>query len=200
MTATPEIEAAGERSPLVRRALSAARDAHAEQVRDDGSGPTPFLRHLLEVAEQLAGAGYPDRVLAAALLHDAVESGGLEVEAVHEQFGDEVARLVEALTERPEIPDHQARKDDLRLRVAAAGKEAQAIYAADKLSNVEALRRGYAAKGEDVDESLKVSLDEKLLVWEKDVEMLRRDSGGGPIAERLADSLAALSSERELRR
>ena len=196
MTATPGIEAASERSPVVRKALAVARRAHEDQVRDNGAGPAPFMRHLLEVAEQLAQEGFPDEVIAAGLLHDTVESGGLSVDRVRADFGDSIAHLVDVLSERPEIESHDERKDDLRRRVAEAGPAAQAIYAADKLSNVEALREGYAVRGEDVDENLKVSLDEKVLVWEKDLEMLRAHSGGTPLVARLGDSLAELSAER----
>lgn len=197
MSGARELESVSERSPLVRRALEVAQEAHDGQTRDDGAGPFPFIRHLLEVSEALAAAGCPDEVIAAGLLHDAVESGGLSVGEVREEFGDAVAHLVEALSERSEIDSHEERKDDLRSRVAAAGEAAQAIYAADKLSNIESLRAGYAAKGEEVDANLKVSLDEKLGVWEMDVEMLRTHSGGTPLVERLADSLAELSAERE---
>lgn len=196
MTATPEIEAASRGSALVRRALEVARETHGEQVRDNGAGPTPFVRHLFEVAEPLAQEGHPDEVVAAALLHDTVESGGLSVERVRAGFGGAVAELVDALSERTEITSHGERKDDLRRRVAEAGEAAQAIYAADKLSNVEALREGYAVKGEDVDASLKVSLDEKLLVWEKDLEMLRKRLGDAPPVNRLAAALSALRAER----
>jgi (p)ppGpp synthase/HD superfamily hydrolase len=196
MTAAPRIEAACERSPLVREALAEARGAHRGQVRDDGDGPTPFLRHLLEVGEQLALEGRDDDVLAAGLLHDSIESGGLTREEIRDRFGDEVARLVDALSERPEIESDAGRKDDLRSRVAEAGGEARAIYAADKLSNVESLRRGYASHGEEVDAALRVTLDEKMLVWERDLEMLRAHSGGTLPVERLGDAIAELTAER----
>jgi (p)ppGpp synthase/HD superfamily hydrolase len=196
MTVAPGLEAASERSELVRRALARAREAHGNQTRDNGAGPTPFIDHLLEVAEQLAQEAYPDQVIAAGLLHDVVESGGMSVEQVRNEFGDPVAHLVEALSERKEIDSHAERKDDLRRRVAAAGPEAQAIYAADKLSNIEALREGYRARGEDVDVSLKVPLDEKVSIWESDLEMLLGGSGGASLVNRLADALAELAGER----
>jgi (p)ppGpp synthase/HD superfamily hydrolase len=154
------------------------------------------MDHLLGVAEQLAQDGYRDEVIAAALLHDVVESGGLGVEQVRAEFGDEIAHLVEALSERPEIEPHGERKDDLRRRVAAAGPDAQAIYAADKLSNIEALREGYRVSGEKVDSTLAVSLDDKVRIWEKDLEMLLDQSGGTPLVDRLADALAELAAER----
>jgi (p)ppGpp synthase/HD superfamily hydrolase len=199
MTAAPGIEAACERSPVVRSALETARRAHDGQARDDGAGPTPFLRHLLEVGEELTREGLSDEALAAALLHDAIESGGLTQAGLRAEFGDSVAHLVDSLSERPEIESHEERKDDLRRRVAAAGSESRAIYAADKLSNIKSLRQGYRSRGEGVDEKLKVSLDEKMRVWQKDLEMLRSHAGGTPLVRRLGDALAELSAERAAR-
>lgn len=181
---------------MVREALSLARRVHADESRDDGNGPTPFMDHLLAVGNELARDGYPEGVVAAGLLHDTVESGGLEIDDVRGAFGDSVAHLVDALSERPEIDAYAERKDDLRRRVAHAGPDAQAIYAADKLSNMRALRDGYAVRGEAVDAKLKVSLDEKVQVWEADLEMLAENSPGVPVVDRLAEALAGLRSER----
>ena len=125
-----------------------------------------------------------------------IESGGLEIEQVREGFGDSVAHLVDALSERPEIEAYDARKDDLRRRVANAGTAAQAIYAADKLSNVQALRDGYALKGEAVDAKLDVPLDEKAQVWDADLAMLLEQSADLPVVKRLAGALAGLRNER----
>jgi (p)ppGpp synthase/HD superfamily hydrolase len=190
------MEAAIERSTLVRDALSMARQAHAGQVRDTGSGTMPFTDHVLAVAGKLAEHGYPDEVVAAGLLHDAVESGDIEPAEVRRRFGDTVACIVDALTERPEIEVYEKRKEDLRKRVARTGSEAQAVFAADKLANVEVLREAYALEGEEVDTGLEVSLDNKVHVWEMDLKMLFDESADVPLVDRLANALAGLQKER----
>lgn len=199
MTPTPGVEAAAERSQLVREALAFARDAHAGQLRG-GNPDMPFIDHPLAVAERLAQQGVPDAVLAAALLHDALEHADLTAAEVRQRFGDEVATLVEALTEDEAIEPYEARKEEHRARIATgAPQQALAIFAADKVANVEALRQAYAIQGEGVEEGLKVSLDAKIGVWEADLAMLRDAAPGLPIVERLAEELVALRRERAAR-
>jgi (p)ppGpp synthase/HD superfamily hydrolase len=198
MTPTPGVDAAAERAALVREALAAARDAHSGQLRD-GDPDMPFIDHPLAVAERLAQEGSPDTVLAAGLLHDVIEHSDVEQAEVRERFGEEVASLVEALTEDESVEPYEARKQEHRQRVAGAGPHAQAIFAADKLANVEVLRQGYAVKGEEVAEGLKVPLDAKVAVWEADLGMLLEASPSLPLTERLADELAALRRERAAR-
>jgi (p)ppGpp synthase/HD superfamily hydrolase len=196
MTVAPGIDAATACSALVRSALSVARRAHAGQFRDTGSGVIPFIDHPVSVAERLAENDYPEEVLAAGLLHDVVESGEISLGEVRKRFGDTVAGIVDALSERPTIESYEERKDELRGRVAMAGTDAQAVFAADKLTNVEVLRTAYALEGEEVDAGLEVSLDLKIYIWELDLEMLFDESPGVPIVDRLADEMAGLWGER----
>lgn len=196
MSSAPGIDAAAERSDLVRDALALAREAHAGQVRQTGSGEISFIDHPLAVAELLAEEGFGDEVLAAGLLHDVVEHAEVEPSALRERFGDEVAGLVEALTEAEAIEPYEARKEEHRNRVAAAGADARAVFTADKIANVEVLRGAYAVEGEEVDVELPVSLDLKIFVWELDLEMLFNESPGVPIVDRFADEMTGLWGQR----
>ena len=81
-------------------------------------------------------------------------------------------------------------------QVKAAGERAVRIYAADKLTNVRMLRSAYELEGEEIGEELKVSLDEKIYIWELDLEMLFGAVPDLPIVKELADELAGLWSDR----
>jgi guanosine-3',5'-bis(diphosphate) 3'-pyrophosphohydrolase len=190
------IDSRAERSALVRGALSVARRAHAGQFRQTGCDEIAFIDHLLAVGELLATQNYPDEVLAAGLLHDIAEHTEVEPESLRGRFGDEVVELVEALTEDPTIPDYDERKKEHRERVAAAGPNAQAIFAADKTTNVAVLREAYEILGEGVDEDLPVSLDAKILVWEFDLEMLFSNSSGAALTEGFAEEMVGLWGQR----
>ena len=196
MSSAPRIDAAAQRSELIRDALAAAREAHAGQVRQTGSGEMPFIEHPLAVAEHLAGEGFGEEVVAAGLLHDVVEHAGLELEDVRRRFGDEVADLVGVLTESEGIGPYEERKGEHRERVAAAGREAHAVFTADKTANVETLREAYAVEGENVDAELPVSLDLKIFVWELDLEMLFHSAPELPLVDRFADEMAKLWGQR----
>ncbi len=148
-----------------------ARGAHAGQIRN-GSGGMPYIDHPIAVAELLAEHGYGDDVLAAALLHDVVEESEIEVSDVRERFGEPIASLVESLTDEVDIEDYERRKDEHRRHVETAGPDALAIYAADKLTNIRALRGVYAEQGEAIGDELKAPLGAKVAVWEADFVLL----------------------------
>lgn len=195
MSPSPGIEAAAERSQLLRDALALATQAHAGQIRN-GSGGMPYLDHPVAVAELLEIHGYGEVVLAAALLHDVVEESETAVEEIRLRFGEPVAALVAALTDPEEIELYQQRKRAHRAQVAEAGPDALAIYAADKLANIRALRRVYASDGEAIGDQLKAPLDIKVAVWEADQELLVRETPELPFLTELEAQLAGLRADR----
>jgi hypothetical protein len=195
MTSTPGIDAAVERSDLVKEALATAQRAHAGQLRR-GSDGRPFIDHPVAVAELLCAERQGDEVVAAALLHDVVEKSDTEIDSVRKRFGEVVGDLVAAMTEDESIPAYEDRKDEHRRRVAEAGAAALAIFAADKLTNVTMLREAYALIGEGVSDELAVPLDLKMYIWEADLEMLFDEAPGLSLTNDLADQLVALWGDR----
>jgi (p)ppGpp synthase/HD superfamily hydrolase len=185
------IEAAAERSPLVRSALAQARSDHAGQVRN-GSGGMPYIEHPIQVATLLAEHGYGDEVLAAALLHDVVEDSETTLDELREKFGEGVAGLVGAMTDDGKFEDYRERKAEHRERLAAAPVEALAIYGADKLTNSKTLRAAYAAEGAAVRGEFKVPLELKLEIWEKDLELLREKASKLAFLDGLEEELTRL--------
>jgi (p)ppGpp synthase/HD superfamily hydrolase len=197
MPDTPRIEAAAQRSPLVRQALQTAHSAHAGQVRN-GSGGMPYVEHPRGVAEMLCAEGYGEEVMAAGLLHDVVEDSELTVEDLRRTFGDRISGLVGALSDDESIEPYRERKVEHRERVAAAGTEALAIYAADKLFNVRSLRGALADQGrEKVGGEFKVSLEVKLDVWEADLALLREKAPDVAFVGALEEELSGLRADLE---
>jgi (p)ppGpp synthase/HD superfamily hydrolase len=195
MSSTPGIDAAVERSDLVRDALELARQAHTGQLRR-GSDGRPYIEHPVAVAELLLEHRYRDEVVAAALLHDVVEKSETDMGEVRARFGDVVGNLVEAMTEDEMIPSYEERKEEHRHRVAEADPAALAIFAADKLTNVSMLREAYALIGEGVSEELAVPLDLKIYIWEGDLEMLFDEAPALRLTNELADEMVGLWGDR----
>ena len=188
------IEAAADRSPLVRAALEKAREAHRGQVRN-GSGGMPYVEHPIAVAALLAEHGYREEVIAAALLHDVVEDSAITLDELGEEFGPEVAGLVGALTDDERIESYSERKAEHRERVAAADGEALAIYASDKLTNSSTIAKTFAEEGDSVRGEFKVPLELKLEIWEADLGLLREKAPDLPLLDRLEAALSALRDE-----
>jgi guanosine-3',5'-bis(diphosphate) 3'-pyrophosphohydrolase len=185
------IEAAAERSPLIRAALEKARVAHAGQTRN-GSGGMPYVEHPVAVAALLDEQGYDEEAVAAALLHDVIEDSETTLDEVREEFGDTVAGYVGALTDDESIDSYRERKAEHRERVAAADGAAKAIYGADKLTNSGTLRRAYEDEGDAVRDEFKVPLEEKLEIWEADRDLLREKEPELVFLDRLDEALSAL--------
>jgi (p)ppGpp synthase/HD superfamily hydrolase len=192
----PRLDAASERSALVRDALETAQIAHAGQIRK-GSGGMHYIEHPMAVAELLAEHGVDDdEVLAAALLHDVVEDSYLTVADLRQRFGERPAALVGALSDDESIEPYRARKDEHRGRVEAAAGDALAIYGADKLTNIGTLRHTYASEGEAVAAEFEVPLDLKMAVWEADLELLQRLAPQLPFLADLEAQLSGLRADR----
>src|SRR4051812_49181619 len=85
---------------MITRAYAAAERAHAGQVRNSGEA---YIHHPLAVATILAGLGLDDGTIAAALLHDAVEDTGGTIDEIRQDFGEEVALLVDGVTKLERI-------------------------------------------------------------------------------------------------
>lgn len=192
---SPTIEAAAAESELIRRALETAEHAHSGQTRS-GSGGMAYIHHPVAVAELLAGHGFGEETVAAALLHDVVEDSETSVKEISERFGQPIAGLVEVLTDDETIDPYERRKDEHRRHVEEAGGDALAIYAADKLSNVRVLRRALAKEGESAGEEFKAPLETKEKIWTDDLAMLRREAPELPFVDELGRELEELRRTR----
>jgi (p)ppGpp synthase/HD superfamily hydrolase len=170
--------------PLTRKAVRFGVERHRGQERD--SDHAPFVVHPLEVASLLERAGYPDHVVAAAVLHDVLEDTDTDRAGLEADFGREVAQLVAAVSDDPTIEDEEDRKSQVRERIRHLDGEAAAIYAADKVSKVRELRVLVVA-GASRDE-----VEVKLRRHRKSLEMLAAIMPGSRLVALLRFELEAL--------
>jgi (p)ppGpp synthase/HD superfamily hydrolase len=194
VTTSTEMPAALGASEVVRDAYGLLLEKHADQ-RQKVNG-RPYVEHPVLVATDVAAAGFEPEMIAAALLHDSVEDGKATVEELRERFGDRVADLVDVMTDTAEVSDYERRKEIHRRRVGGAGPEAAAIFAADKLNNVRALRAAYRVDGEEVAKRFDQPLDLKLRVWVADVEFVSGYAAALPYAQTLESEVAGLQADR----
>lgn len=122
-------------SGLIYKAKNFAERIHAEQVRKYSG--EPYALHLREVAGYCAEVGCRDEVVAAAWLHDSKEDQGVTDSELRKLFGDDVARLVEEVTDqsRPEDGSRKVRKALDRAHIGRASGEGKTIKLADLISN-----------------------------------------------------------------
>ncbi len=81
--------------PLIQKAYEFAKKAHAGQQRLSGAD---YLTHLVGVAEILEELHMDSITIAAALLHDILEDTTVTYDQLKQEFGEEIANLVEGVT------------------------------------------------------------------------------------------------------
>jgi (p)ppGpp synthase/HD superfamily hydrolase len=178
-------------SPLLARAHALAAVAHGAQRRpSDGA---PFLAHVVEVATLLRQAGFDEELVAAGLLHDAVERGTLTEERLGEEMGEGISTLVLAVSEDSSIDSFAERKAGLREQVRAAGPRALTIFAADKLSDIRGLRRGIDRYGDSLEARIGTTVDALARHYRESVEMIESSQPGSGLVPPLQAELAELA-------
>ena len=80
----------------VKKAYDFAYRAHLGQKRESGE---PYISHPIWVAKTVAQLGAGEEAVIASILHDCVEDTSTTLDNIAEDFGDEVALLVEGMTE-----------------------------------------------------------------------------------------------------
>jgi (p)ppGpp synthase/HD superfamily hydrolase len=132
------------------RALRLAFDLHSGQTRKGSR--TPYFGHLLGVTAIVIETGGSEDEAIAALLHDAAEDqGGVEtLERIHEEFGPEVAAIVESCSDSlgdPKPPWHERKRAYLD-HLEHASEAALRVSLADKLHNARTIVVDYRDVGE----------------------------------------------------
>lgn len=138
---------------LLDKAMHFAIDAHANTERR-GKG-FPYIVHPMEAVEIVATITPDQELLAAAVLHDTVEDTDVTVEQIRAQFGDRIAKLVDAESDQftegvSEVDSWRGRKQAAIDRLAAASHDAKIVAMGDKLSNMRAIARDYAQIGDEL--------------------------------------------------
>ena len=124
----------------VERAYRIAEHHHRDQLRRSGE---PYITHPLAVTQILAEMGMTPPTLCAALLHDTVEDTEYTLDLLREDFGDEVAELVDGVTKLDKVTYGQATQaETVRKMVVAMARDIRVlvIKLADRLHNMRTLR------------------------------------------------------------
>ncbi len=127
---------------LIQKAYVFSASAHAGQRRLSGE---PYLSHPLEVAHILAELRLDAPTIAAGLLHDTLEDTQSNVSDLEEQFGEEVAQIVEGVTKIGKVrftSKEEAQAENIRKMILAMAEDIRVIIVklADRLHNMRTLQ------------------------------------------------------------
>ncbi|MCA1798483.1 MAG: bifunctional GTP diphosphokinase/guanosine-3',5'-bis pyrophosphate 3'-pyrophosphohydrolase [Xanthomonadaceae bacterium] len=125
----------------VHRAYLFGAQAHEGQQRLSGE---PYIAHPIAVASILAELHMDHRSILAAILHDVIEDTPTAKEQIAEQFGEEVAQLVDGVSKLTQIKFRdraEAQAENFRKMVLAMTQDLRVILIklADRLHNMRTL-------------------------------------------------------------
>lgn len=185
------------------RAVDYARILHIERRK---ATRIPYMAHLLGVASLVMGeAGqvpFPvtEDMVIAALLHDAAEDHGgqTRIDDIRCNFGPEVARMVEGLSDTFVEDPGQKEEWDVRKkgyleRLPRESRETQLISAADKLYNARTILDEYRAIGPNVWDRFHRSRDKQLWYFNELLKVFK-SAGSNRIVDELDRVVAELVS------
>ena len=125
---------------LIERAFALADTAHKGQTRMSGE---PYIQHPLHAAMILVEMHAPDVVVAAALLHDVPEDTSVTLEEIEQQFGKDIASMVNGISKVGKIKYRGVERyiENLRKMFVAMANDIRVmiIKFADRLHNLQTL-------------------------------------------------------------
>ena len=133
---------------LLRNAFNFAYDAHKEQLRKSGE---LYFEHPLAVSRILTDLKMDYETIAGGILHDVIEDTDITVESVEENFGANIARLVDGVTKISELKllEFEARQaENFRKMLLSMVEDIRVILIkfADRLHNMRTLENCGVAK------------------------------------------------------
>ncbi|HHS13710.1 MAG TPA: bifunctional (p)ppGpp synthetase/guanosine-3',5'-bis(diphosphate) 3'-pyrophosphohydrolase [bacterium] len=128
--------------PTLKKAYQFAYEAHKDKLRLSG---VPYIEHCLETAKILVDLRLDPITISAGLLHDVVEDTGITIDEVREQFGEEIALLVDGVTKISELRfESQAEKqaENFRKMIFSMARDLRVIMIkfADRLHNMRTIK------------------------------------------------------------
>ena len=128
---------------MIEKAYRIARDAHRDQKRKSGE---PYIIHPLCVAIILADLELDKESIVAGILHDVVEDTVMTLDEITEDFGPEVALLVDGVTKLTQLSwsmdKVEIQAENLRKMFLAMAKDIRVILIklADRRHNMRTLQ------------------------------------------------------------
>ena len=126
----------------VNKAYHFALEAHQNQKREEG---VPYIIHPVAVAKILTDLKLDSATITTGLLHDTIEDTKVTYESVKEEFGEEVANLVDGVTKISALENKassDSKAENFRKLILATSKDIRVLLVklADRLHNMRTIQ------------------------------------------------------------
>lgn len=127
---------------LIEKAYDFASVAHAGQLRMSGE---PYFMHPASVAKNIAEMGFDEHTIAAGLLHDTVEDTSASIDELEDEFGEQVADIVDGVTKINMMTfdtKEEAQAENIRKMILAMSHDIRVpiVKLADRTHNMRTLQ------------------------------------------------------------
>lgn len=127
---------------LIEKAYDFASVAHAGQLRMSGE---PYFMHPASVSKNIAEMGFDEHAIAAGLLHDTVEDTSASIDELEDEFGEQVADIVDGVTKINMMTfdtKEEAQAENIRKMILAMSHDIRVpiVKLADRTHNMRTLQ------------------------------------------------------------
>jgi (p)ppGpp synthase/HD superfamily hydrolase len=183
-------------SSRVDAALAFAARAHRAQFRKGTD--IPYIVHPVSVAFILDRHGFDEDLIMAGMLHDTVEDTDVSLDAIRAAFGDDVAALVGAVSEKKVEEDGakrpwKVRKAEALDHFATADARVAALKAADMLHNLQSTLADVRTLGAAAFDRFNAPAADWLWYHQEMGARVGARLGDHPLARELDDAVAELA-------
>ncbi|MBN1138926.1 MAG: HD domain-containing protein [Anaerolineae bacterium] len=175
-------------------ALALAASAHAGQTRKGSM--IPYIIHPVHVSVILIRYGFSEDVAIAGLLHDVVEDQDYPLSDIKARFGQAVAEMVAAATERKKEAGQSRRWEDRKQEsldhIRQASTDAVAVKAADVLCNTRAMASALRQEGASVWRHFSRGPEQSMWYYRSLADLAHERMAGHPLIAELDEAVQDL--------
>lgn len=161
------------REPIVEKAFFLALKHHEYQKRK--CGQRPYIEHPFRVCTIITEIEENPILQAAALGHDLIEDTSCLPQTIAQECSPEILDIIHSVSEKKSLQNWFFKKEQYIQSVQKGGEKAQKVCLADKIANLESLKRQYQEQGERVWKNFKKDKDAKHWFENKVLNMLKTE-------------------------
>lgn len=166
------------------KAINFATFAHKGQVRK-GKPDVPYVTHPLAVGIILAKTGADEDTVVAGILHDTIEDcepqGSITKETIEKEFGADVAKMVDDVTEQDKSLTWAIRKQRAIEHIPQMNHGSLLVKTADQLHNMTDQIEDYRKDGDKLLERFSSSKQDQLERYKKLIPALEKAWPDNPL-------------------
>jgi len=181
----------------IKEAIHVAIRVHELDQKQKRKGKdTPYIIHPLVVGLILARISRDEDVVVAGILHDTIEDSvdtkKVTINTLKKRFGNDVAIMVDAVTEKNRNVPWVERKKQIVKKVPSLSKKALLIKAADTIANCTELISDFRREGDDTFRRFNVPKEHLIEHYVEIIEAIKKTWPSHPLKSDLDYHLSEL--------